>query len=131
MALRPDLVDLSQQPSDLEEKLVGVGGRDPRVHASPEYGRRGIDAIVRKVSERNGGILRELGIEPPEPPEISTAILRSGNSIVRPNPSASPAKRRAITVIRLFAGYCRMNVKSKRMADAASLLSAWIHLHTD
>lgn len=67
MALRPDLVDLSQLPKDPATPLVGVGGRDPRQHASPEYGRRGADAIVKKVGERNAQILRELGIEPPQP----------------------------------------------------------------
>ncbi len=67
MVLRPDLVDLSRLPSDPDEKLVGIVGRDPRVHASAEYGRRGIDAIVRKVHERNAAYLREFGIEPPAP----------------------------------------------------------------
>ncbi|UCH35058.1 MAG: creatininase family protein [Armatimonadota bacterium] len=57
LALRPDLVDLSRLPAgdDLGD-LVGVGGRDPRKFASEEYGRKGVEAVVRRV----GGKVKEL-----------------------------------------------------------------------
>jgi len=53
LALRPELVDLSRLPAvESGETLIGVGGRDPREFASEEYGRRGIEAIVRRVGEK-------------------------------------------------------------------------------
>ena len=45
--LRPDCVDLSVYRGRENEPLVGVGGRDPRVHASIELGRRATKLIVR------------------------------------------------------------------------------------
>jgi creatinine amidohydrolase len=51
--LRPDLVDLSRLPAGDDPKaLVGVGGRDPRKFATKEFGRRGVQAIVRRVGEK-------------------------------------------------------------------------------
>lgn len=53
MALRPDLVDMDRLPSEGgEEALIGIGGRDPRVHASEEFGRRGVEAIVKRVGAK-------------------------------------------------------------------------------
>jgi len=52
MALRPDCVDMSQLPDDPEEKLVGVGGRDPREHASPEFGQQGVELVVERITQR-------------------------------------------------------------------------------
>jgi len=52
LALRPDLVDLSRLPQGEKEALVGVNGRDPRVHASREFGERGVEAVVRRVGEK-------------------------------------------------------------------------------
>lgn len=53
MALRPDLVDLSRLPKgDDPADLIGVGGRDPRKFASPEYGQRGVEAIVRRIGQK-------------------------------------------------------------------------------
>lgn len=49
MALRPDLVDLSVLPKDTSVPLIGVHGRDPRVHASVEYGQRGVKAVVDAI----------------------------------------------------------------------------------
>lgn len=60
MVLRPDLVDLKRLPKDLGKKLVGVGGRDPRKHASVEFGRRGIEAIVQRVEVKVKEILKNL-----------------------------------------------------------------------
>ena len=52
MVLRPDLVDLSQQPTDPNAKLVGVSGRDPRQHASVDYGQQGLDLIIERMREK-------------------------------------------------------------------------------
>jgi len=52
MALRPDLVDLSVLPVDINEQLVGVYGKDPRQYASVKYGRQGVDAIVKRVEAK-------------------------------------------------------------------------------
>ena len=45
--LRPDCVDMSVYLGREKEPLVGVGGQDPRKHASIELGRRGCQLIVR------------------------------------------------------------------------------------
>jgi len=53
MALRPELVDLGSLPAEGgPEVLIGIWGRDPRQHASREFGERGIEAIVRRVGEK-------------------------------------------------------------------------------
>ncbi len=52
LALRPDLVDMSRLPAEGgPEALIGVMGRDPREHASVEFGRRGVEAILRRIRE--------------------------------------------------------------------------------
>ena len=58
-ALRPELVDLSQQPKDPEIRLEGVGGEDPREHASKELGLKAVGAIVARLGEAAGRLLRE------------------------------------------------------------------------
>lgn len=58
LALRPDLVDLSRLPAEGGlEALIGVGGRDPRQHASVEFGQRGVEAIVRRIGEKVSELL--------------------------------------------------------------------------
>ena len=58
MALRPDLVELDRLPKEGgREVLIGVMGRDPREHASAEFGQRGVDAIVRRVREKVAELL--------------------------------------------------------------------------
>lgn len=52
MALRPDCVDMSQLPKDPNVKLVGVGGRDPREHASLQYGQRGVELVVERITAK-------------------------------------------------------------------------------
>ena len=52
MHLRPELVDMGQLSADLDEKLEGVGGDDPRVHASAEVGAEIVEAIVARMAER-------------------------------------------------------------------------------
>ena len=42
MALRPDLIQMEGLPADLGQWPIAVGGEDPRVHASPELGRKAI-----------------------------------------------------------------------------------------
>jgi hypothetical protein len=58
--LRPDLVDMSQLPADRNEKLWGVGGLDPRDHASQEVGREICEAIIDRVGQRALQMLAEL-----------------------------------------------------------------------
>jgi len=58
MVLRPELVDRSRLPEDMEEDLIGVSGRDPREHASTEYGEQGIAAIVKCVNEKIQQLLK-------------------------------------------------------------------------
>ncbi len=58
LALRPDLVDLSRLPAGGgPEALIGVWGRDPRKHASAEFGQRGVEAIVRRIGEKVAELL--------------------------------------------------------------------------
>jgi creatinine amidohydrolase len=45
MALHPDLVHMDLAPQDLTEVLAGVGGRDPRVHASAAHGEACLAAV--------------------------------------------------------------------------------------
>ncbi len=45
MALHPELVHMQQAPTDLNIVLTGVGGRDPRTHASAEYGEACMAAV--------------------------------------------------------------------------------------
>jgi creatinine amidohydrolase len=60
MAMLPELVDLSRLPEDLDEKLIGVSGRDPREHASVEFGQRGVDAVVAAITARATQMLEEM-----------------------------------------------------------------------
>jgi creatinine amidohydrolase len=61
MHLRPDLVEMDRLPQDLDVKLWGVGGLDPRVHASPEVGRDICEAIIDRVGQRARELLAEAG----------------------------------------------------------------------
>ncbi len=58
MHLRPDLVDMGQLSADLDEKLEGVGGDDPREHASPEVGQKIVEAIVERMAKRVTNLLQ-------------------------------------------------------------------------
>ncbi len=58
MALRPELVDLSRLPEDPNEKLIGVGGRDPRRFASRDYGEQGLKAIIEQIEEKVNQLLQ-------------------------------------------------------------------------
>ena len=60
MYLRPDLVDLSRLPAEgAEEALIGVWGRDPRKHASREFGQKGVEAIVTRIGEKVKEMLKQ------------------------------------------------------------------------
>jgi creatinine amidohydrolase len=50
MALRPELVHMERLPNDLNQWPVAVGGRDPRVHASPEVGRKALALNGERMS---------------------------------------------------------------------------------
>ncbi len=55
MALRPDLVHMENLSSNLEEWPRAIGGKDPRVHASPDVGEK----IIQGNVEWMAGVLRE------------------------------------------------------------------------
>jgi creatinine amidohydrolase len=57
MALRPELVDMSRLPQDTSTPLIGVVGADPRTNASPEYGRKGVDEVVKRVVAKAHSLL--------------------------------------------------------------------------
>lgn len=60
MALHPDRVQMENLPADPEVWPVAVGGQDPRVHASPERGRRAIQMQVERMTEVLHRALTEL-----------------------------------------------------------------------
>jgi creatinine amidohydrolase len=55
MALRPELVKMEFLPADTSEWPVGVGGKDPRIWASPEKGRE----ILSIQQERMANLINE------------------------------------------------------------------------
>jgi len=55
MALRPDLVRMEALPADPDVWPLAIGGKDPRVYASPQLGRQ----IISLQQERMSAILRE------------------------------------------------------------------------
>ena len=63
MHLRPEWVDMGQLSADLDEKLEGVNGEDPRVHASPELGREIVEAIVARTAESVMDMLTENSLD--------------------------------------------------------------------
>jgi len=48
--LHPELVEMDRLPEDTNVKLEGVGGKDPRLHASPELGKTAVDAVSRDLA---------------------------------------------------------------------------------
>ncbi|MBN1347583.1 MAG: creatininase family protein [Phycisphaerae bacterium] len=60
MALRPECVDMSVfQGRPADERLIGVGGEDPRVHASKRLGQAACDLIVRGMIEKGEELLEK------------------------------------------------------------------------
>jgi len=50
-ALRPELVDMNRLSQNLEEPLEGVGGEDPRIHASQHLGAEIVNCMVDRLAE--------------------------------------------------------------------------------
>ncbi len=59
MYLRPELVDMSRLSPDLNEKLEGVGGEDPRISASPELGEKIVKIILEGIEKKVKELLEE------------------------------------------------------------------------
>lgn len=57
--LRPELVDVYRLPRDTGVPLEGVGGEDPRVHASRELGRLAVAAISRDLCALGARLLEQ------------------------------------------------------------------------
>lgn len=60
MALRPELVEMANLDPDPNVAPLGVGGDDPRVHASPERGRNAIAMQVDRMAKLIEAALAEL-----------------------------------------------------------------------
>ncbi len=58
-ALRPELVDLTQQPKDPAIRLEGVGGEDPREHASRELGEKAVETIAPRLGQAATRLLKD------------------------------------------------------------------------
>jgi creatinine amidohydrolase len=57
MALRPDCVDMSVFLGRQKEKLIGVGGEDPRLTASKEVGSQAVELIVKGMNKKARSLL--------------------------------------------------------------------------
>ena len=57
--LRPELVDMYRLPKDTGVPLEGVGGDDPRLHASRDLGQTAVQAIARDLSGLGARLLSE------------------------------------------------------------------------
>ena len=51
MALRPELVHMEYLPADTTQWPVGVGGKDPRIHAGAEFGWKAINIQKERMAE--------------------------------------------------------------------------------
>ncbi|MBC8228655.1 creatininase family protein [bacterium] len=51
MALRPELVQMENLPEDLDVWPVAVGGKDPRIYASGEQGKKAIAMQVERMAD--------------------------------------------------------------------------------
>jgi creatinine amidohydrolase len=63
MALHPHLVHPENLPESLEVWPTAIGGKDPRVYASAEAGRRALDAQLQRMHGLLQSALRELNGE--------------------------------------------------------------------
>ncbi len=57
--LMPELVDIYQQPRDTSVPLEGVGGEDPRIHASRDLGRKAVEAIAGDLAIKGQELLAQ------------------------------------------------------------------------
>ncbi len=55
--LRPELVDIHRLPKDTTVPLEGVGGDDPRLHASRELGAQAVRSIARDLAAKGRELL--------------------------------------------------------------------------
>jgi len=60
MYLRPDCADMSVYLNRDDDKLIGVGGIDPRQEASVEVGRKGVELIVDGMVKKALDLLEEV-----------------------------------------------------------------------
>ena len=56
---RPELSDMSRLPKDTSIKLEGVGGEDPRLHATRELGKAAVEAIAADLATKGKELLAE------------------------------------------------------------------------
>ena len=61
MALRPDLVQMENLPTDPGEFPLALGPLDPRIHASPELGRKAIEMQLERMERVLRQALAEVG----------------------------------------------------------------------
>lgn len=60
MALRPECVDMGvYQGRPADEPLIGVGGEDPRIHASKQLGQAACDLIVKGMIKKGEQLLKK------------------------------------------------------------------------
>jgi creatinine amidohydrolase len=64
--LRPELVDIYKLPKDTAVPLEGVGGDDPRVHASRDLGKAAVGAIARDLSRLGKRLLSQASNDQPQ-----------------------------------------------------------------
>lgn len=55
--LKPGLVDIYRLPRDTSVELEGIGGEDPRVHASRGLGKAAVEAIARDLANKGKELL--------------------------------------------------------------------------
>jgi creatinine amidohydrolase len=60
MSLRPELVKLENLPDDMNEKPLGLEGKDPRQFASPEGGKKIISLQVKRMAKILNETLRKI-----------------------------------------------------------------------
>ena len=60
MAMRPELVQMENLPADSTQWPLGIGGKDPRIHASPELGERIIHRQIKNMSKLLHETLQEM-----------------------------------------------------------------------
>lgn len=61
MALKPELVDISQLPEGDDGELVGIMGEDPK-QSSMDFGERAVKVIVEKMVEKGEWLLGRYGM---------------------------------------------------------------------
>ena len=51
MAMRPELVQMENLPADTTKWPVGVAGKDPRIHASIDFGQKAIEVQKKRMAK--------------------------------------------------------------------------------